>query len=104
MDLLERFKKNKIRFLFSKKQSKLGERDIEDFKYEYGNIIFRKYENNHLHDRYIISNNMLLIIGHGLSLRNKETFLILLDDSVAKDLRLSLLQTFDRRWKISKKK
>jgi len=99
LDLLEKIKAKNIKFLFHQKQDKLSERDIEDFKKQNSNIELRKFEKPYLHDRYILGKNKILIIGHGLSLRNKETFIILLEDSIARDLRLSLLEIFDRRWK-----
>ncbi len=101
MDLLEKVPSSEIRFLFHKVQTKLSQREIEDFKKENSHIKLKQYPNDHLHDRYILSNDKMLIIGHGLSLRNKETFIIELKDDIAKDLRFGLLQTFDRRWQIS---
>lgn len=99
LDLLEKIKARNTKFLFFQKQNTLSKRDIEDFKKENPHIELRKFQNPCLHDRYILAKNKMIIVGHGLSLRNKETFIVILQDSFAKDLRLSLLETFNRRWK-----
>lgn len=101
MYLLEKIPSKNIKFLFHKTQNKLSQREIDDFKKANPHIKLKKYPDDHLHDRYILSDDKILIIGHGLSLRNKETFIIELKDKLAKDLRLGLIQVFDRRWKIS---
>lgn len=98
LDLLEKIPAKNIKFLFHKVQEKLPQRDIDDFKKANPQIKLRKYPDSHLHDRYVLSDNRMLIVGHGLSLRNKETFIIELGDEIAKDLRLGLLETFNRRW------
>ena len=101
MDLLEILPSKEVKFLFHKSQTKLSQKDINDFKKENPHIKLKRYPNDHLHDRYILSSKRILIIGHGLSMRNKETFVIELSDNFASDLRLSLVQTFNRRWKES---
>jgi len=98
LDLIEKIKAKAIRFLFLQ-MPKLSPKSLADFQKENQHVIFRKFDKPHLHDRYILDADKFLLVGHGLSLRNKETFLILLDDTLAKDLRLSLLETFNRRWK-----
>lgn len=100
--LLEKIKAKHVNFLFIKDKNKLPERTIRDFKQENPHVDLRGYEAPHLHDRYILGKNKMWIVGHGLSLKNKETFIIELDDNVARDLRLSLVETFNRRWKMAK--
>ncbi|MCK4235023.1 hypothetical protein KAX75_11375, partial [candidate division WOR-3 bacterium] len=52
-----------------------------------------------LHDRYIITNNCLLIIGHGLKdIGKKESFIIQIDSTLAPDLIRTIAKVFDQRW------
>lgn len=73
---------------------------MSDFKKEYKNVEMRQYLNpSEIHDRYIISDKKLLIVGHGIKdIGNKESFIIHLDNSCAPDLIDTLEKTFDSRW------
>ena len=77
-------------------------RDINDFKPEYLNIEFRNYPNQDIHDRYIISDDLLVILGHSIKdLGSKESFSIILNKNINKDLFNILSELFNRRWSIS---
>lgn len=102
---LEKISENKkIRFL----TSKLGSDENDDkfkkeflkFKNEFRNIQIKKYDKFYeLHDRYILSSNGLIIIGHGLKdLGSKESFIIALFDDEIKSFISNLIQSFENKW------
>lgn len=108
--VLEKFgKSRKIRFLSCKlgneEQGNISKFDInlKRFRKEFKNIEMRKYDKPYeLHDRYIIADNALIIIGHGIKdLADKESFVIFLPKKhVAKFLPV-LKKSFEERWKRS---
>jgi hypothetical protein len=52
-----------------------------------------------LHDRYVLTNDSLLLLGHGFKdIGGKESFIIRLDKSLAPDLLEELTKAFDARW------
>jgi len=81
--------KDKSRFL----------RYLTDFKKERPMIEFRDYPNSELHDRYILSEDKIVIIGHSIKdLGKKETFAISMNNKNNKNIFQSLLSSFNRRW------
>lgn len=78
--------------------------ELKDFQKEVKSIQVRLFpEHGELHDRYIISDNAVVIVGHGIKdIGNKESFLVLLKGDTTTDLRKTLLQKFDDRWARSK--
>ncbi|MBS3090296.1 hypothetical protein J4433_00835 [Candidatus Pacearchaeota archaeon] len=104
LEALEKIKKAKVRFLtFNNKNNiKVSQKDLQDFKKENSNIDIKGFSFNHLHDRYILTVDVLYILGHGFSVRNKESFIIELPIKLVKDLIQSLSATFDMRWKNQK--
>lgn len=101
LEALEQLKNAKVKFLTinNKNNIKVSQRDLKDFKAENANIDIRGFSFDHLHDRYIISKNKLYLLGHGFSIRNKESFIIELSEKIAIDFIQSLSSTFDTRWK-----
>ena len=108
--VLEKFGKHrKIRFL----SSMLGGEEQKDltkfnnnlyrFKKEFKNIEMKKYNKFYeLHDRYIIGEKSLVIIGHGIKdLANKESFVIFLPENFVKSFLPNLRKIFEERWKKS---
>jgi len=56
-----------------------------------------------LHDRYVLTDNQILIVGHGFKdIGNRESFMIAVDRSVAPDLIESVRFAFDSRWEKAK--
>ena len=107
---LEKFgNKRKIRFL----TCKLGNEEQENrtkfdinlrrFKKEFKNIELKAYGQFYeLHDRYIISDNALVLIGYGIKdLADKESFIVFLPKNLVKDFLPTLKKTFEIRWKKS---
>lgn len=107
LDILESIKGTKINFIT--RIENLRDRDrsrflreLTDFKSE--NVIaeFRNYPHSDIHDRYIISENEVTLIGHSIKdFGSKETFAIVLNGDNNKDIYQTLRNNFDDRWKIS---
>ncbi len=63
------------------------------------NIEIREYKQSEMHDRYIIDEKNMFLIGTSLNyLGKKDTFII----KVGEDMRQTVLSVFNRRWKESK--
>lgn len=110
LHVLQRFGKNrKIRFL----TCELGKDEQQDivnfqinlqrFKREFKNIEMKKYDKWYeLHDRYVIADNALVIVGHGIKdLADKESFVIFLPREQVKGFLPNLRTIFEKRWKNS---
>jgi hypothetical protein len=108
--VLEKFgKSRKIRFL----SCKLGDEEqknttnfdinLKRFRKEFKNIEMRRYYKYYeLHDRYILADNGLVIVGHGIKdLANKESFVAFLPKSLVAKFLPVLKKSFDDRWKKS---
>ena len=79
-------------------------RDIDEFCLDYPNFEIRDYTKTDLHDRYIISDNYLVISGYSLKdLGKKESFAIFLDVDKNPDTVSSIIDSFHKKWKISVK-
>ena len=84
--------KDKTRFL----------RELKDFKSEHSEIEFKNYPHKDIHDRYIISSELLVILGHSIKdLGAKESFAIILNKDTNKNIVEALIENFNRRWKQS---
>jgi hypothetical protein len=77
--------------------------ELARFNKQYKNIEFRKYPNaKELHDRYIVTNDTLIVLGHGLKdLGGKESFVLVFKDQIGKDIRNALSARFDEKWQNS---
>lgn len=52
-----------------------------------------------LHDRYVLSDAKILIVGHGLKdIGGKESFIIMLPRALAADLLGDVERSFDAKW------
>jgi hypothetical protein len=77
-------------------------RDVADFKTENPNVEFRDYPNTDIHDRYIISEDKVTLIGHSMKdLGAKESFAVILGREYYKEIYNALNDNFIRRWDIS---
>lgn len=103
LDLLDHIPaKNKVKFITSK-TNEAGRRltgAMKDFKNERPDVEFRLAgKKAGLHDRFVVTNKLLLIMGHGLKdIGNKESFVIRLDKELVPDLIRETIQAFDLRW------
>ena len=107
LDSLEHFPRTStVRFL-TVKTSESGRKlkgALRDFKRERPKIEFRTTTSHSLHDRYVLSKDVLLILGHGLKdIGGKESFMIYLSSSLVPDLIKETTASFDERWKVSTK-
>ena len=104
LDCLRDIKGRPVKFL-TKLPQKARERflrELHDFKSEYRTMEFRDYPDTDLHDRYIISPSSLVILGHSIKdLGGKESFAIVLNEEISRNLIEALSENFDRRWKQS---
>ena len=107
LDILKHYPKNSIKILtrltnLKEKDKNSFLREFKDFKSEYSNIEIKDYPNEDIHDRYIFSSNILVILGHSIKdLGGKESFAIVLNRDTSKNIIESLEEAFNRRWKQS---
>jgi hypothetical protein len=74
-------------------------RELQDFKLENPDVEFRDYPNTDLHDRYVISPDRVVLIGHSIKdLGAKESFAIVLNQATSQNIYEALGENFDRRW------
>jgi len=74
-------------------------RDINEFCGEYPNFEIKEYSQTALHDRYIISDNLLIISGYSLKdLGKSESFIIFLEASENHDLYSMVKNNFLIKW------
>lgn len=73
---------------------------LKDFKKERPKVELRVTARpQDLHDRYVLSDEKILIVGHGLKdIGNKESFVIVLPRKLAADLLADVQRSFDQKW------
>jgi hypothetical protein len=73
---------------------------LKDFKRERSKVELRLANRpQDLHDRYVLSEAQLLLVGHGLKdIGNKESFVMALSKSLAGDLLAEVRRAFDEKW------
>jgi hypothetical protein len=107
LDILKEIKDRRIKFLtrienLNEKKKARFLRELDEFKLEYDNTEFRNYPYTDIHDRYIISSDYLVLLGHSIGdLGSKESFAVLLDKNVFRNVAEALIENFNRRWKQS---
>jgi len=74
---------------------------LRDFKRERPKVEFRRAVTpSDLHDRYVVTTQQILILGHGLKdIGGKESFIIRVGHDLAPDLIEETIAVFDSRWK-----
>lgn len=77
--------------------------NLKKFKSQFKNIKLREYDKFwELHDRYIIADNALVVIGYGVKdFGNKESFVIFLPKKEVVSFLPVLKRIFEKRWKQS---
>jgi len=92
-----------IRFLTAKQGG--GEKEfiinrrVREFVSEHPHIELRKAETAALHDRYILTNNEFILLGHGLKdVGKRESFIVRLGRDLAGDIINAVSQAFDEKW------
>ena len=102
-------KERRVRFLSAKlgdeEQKNITNFDInlKKFKSQFKNIKLKKYDEFwELHDRYIIADNALVVVGYGIKdFGNKESFVIFLPIKAVSNFLPVLKKIFEKRWKKS---
>jgi hypothetical protein len=62
-------------------------------------VEFRKYQGHELHDRYILSDDELVILGHGLKdIGSKDSCIVRLDKNLASGIMQDIRTSFDQKW------
>lgn len=76
-----------------------AEQQVKDFKIEHPHAEFGFISSGALHDRYVLADGCLLLLGHGLKdFGKKETFVLILDQQFAEDTIETVKNTFDAHW------
>lgn len=92
-----------IRFLTQKLENKeqvLMPKAVAEFVRERPRFEFRKHAGNDLHDRFVVTEKELILLGHGLKdIGNKESFVVKLDRTYAGDVIDNICAAFDSKWK-----
>jgi len=107
LDILSNVKNRVVKFLtrvenLREKDKNRFLRELKDFKSEHSKIEFKNYPHKDIHDRYIISSELLVILGHSIKdLGAKESFAIILNKDTNKNIVEALIENFNRRWKQS---
>lgn len=106
LDFLQGFQTSRrIKFLTShpNKNVPMLQREIALFKKEFPNAEFKAYPQPHeLHDRYVLFDKEVWFVGHGIKdIGRKESFVVILKDPFGKDIRQTLLGSFQSRWAAS---
>ncbi len=91
-----------VRFLTAKtteSEDKLR-RLISDFRRERPSTEIRLYPKpQEMHDRYMLTEDMLMVVGHGFKdIGRRESFVILVGKDIAPDLHSTVVNSFDLRW------
>ena len=94
-----------IRFLTqradSKEQSFIG-KALKEFTDQYAHVQFRQCASKDLHDRYLLTETELVILGHGLKdIGGKDSFVIRLDTNICEDVIKTLSQSFNEKWSLA---
>lgn len=107
LDILKDIKNEHVKFLtrvdnLREKEKGRFLRELQDFKSEKPSIEFRNYPNVDIHDRYIISSDSLVVLGHSIkNLGSKESFAVILSKDTNRNIFEAVTENFDRRWKQS---
>jgi Holliday junction resolvasome RuvABC DNA-binding subunit len=105
LDILRDIGNKEVKFLtrieyLNEKERERFLRELKDFKTEYPTVKFRNYPDTDIHDRYVISANQLVVLGHSLKdFGSKESFAIVLNRETSKNIVEALIEIFNRRWK-----
>lgn len=78
---------------------------LRDFYRERSIVELRKCDKTvKLHDRYIVTDDTLLLLGHGIKdIGNKESFIVCIDKKLAPDLIDEVTNSFDTNWNTAQK-
>ena len=105
LHILSQFSKDKkMRFLSGQlgnnENQAIFSKELVRFKKEFRGADLKIYPKNYeLHDRYIVSNNYLILIGHGIKdIGDKECFLIAIPSEEVSEVITNIRTKFEERW------
>ncbi len=108
LHMLENFQKEqKVKFLTAQlggsENADKFDKELKRFKREFANVELKQYPKSYeLHDRYILSDNMLVWVGHGIKdFGDSECFLIGIPREKVSEISHILELRFKERWKKS---
>lgn len=91
-----------IRFLTKnadRNEAAILPRAIQEWKRQHGATEFREDTGSELHDRYIVTDAELILLGHGLKdVGNKDSFIVRIPTSLAGDMVQSVRDSFEQKW------
>ncbi len=74
-------------------------RAIKEWKRQHATTEFRENAGADLHDRYILSDAEIILLGHGLKdVGNKDSFVVRIPSSIASDMVSSVRDSFEDKW------
>jgi len=84
-----------------KREAQILPRAFQEWKGEHGNVEFRRHSGTDLHDRFVLADQLLILLGHGLKDPGdkKESFVILISPEFAADLMDRVRHSFDDKWR-----
>jgi hypothetical protein len=78
-------------------------RALKEFATERPHFMFREHAGKDLHDRYAVTADELILLGHGLKdIGNKESFVVRLERALAGDTIDALRDSFDQKWQAAR--
>jgi hypothetical protein len=102
LETLELFPtKSSVKFMTARTNEKPAKvaGPMKDFKKERANMELRAAGPGELHDRYVLTDRKLMIVGHGLKdIGAKESFIVMIERDLAPDLLGSVRLSFDEKW------
>jgi hypothetical protein len=103
LDLLQQCRP--IRFLTQnpdRNEAQILPKALQEWKYQHGNVEFRRHNGHDLHDRFVLASSELILLGHGLKdVGNKDSFIIRIRSELAADLIDSVRDSFDNKWQLA---
>lgn len=100
LDLLSRC--SEVRFLSRTpdlSEKAILPRAMSEFRKEHPNFFFRRSLTTDFHDRFVLSDTEIIVLGHGLrDLGNKDSFVIRLPLDLAHDVIEATRNSFEGRW------
>ena len=85
--------------LNNKKKEEEFVREFAEFKIEHPEVEIRNWTKSELHDRYILSESSLVILGQSIKdLGTKESFAVIFAQQHFKNIFDDILSAFNRRW------
>jgi hypothetical protein len=100
LDLLQHC--SPIRFLTQnpeKNEKQTLQKALQAWESQHGNVEFRRYGGRDLHDRYVLAQDEIILLGHGLKdVGSKDSFIIRLTSELVADLIKDVRNSFESKW------